>query len=343
MFDKALNVMFLDREVLRRRSYFYYMLDGKNELSGYFSSFDYADRVAKFEEMFAEYIGTDHAILTGSGGSSLELVLKCMGVSRSQNVILQAYTCNILKKIVDKFASPVFVDIDLDSYNADFDEIRKKIVKNSVVLSVNTYGNPVEVDELLDIADKRDSVVIEDCAHSLGSEYRGRKVGSFGKAAIFSLRKNLSVGVGGFVATNDNKLAEKIRSEQEKFARSRVMARDVFGLSALFLRSAFRNRTTRLSFLYNIYARSRQECNRMIPSLLGVAIAIEQLKGIDADIGKVRRNAQYLTKKLKNNENLVLPRVNKESFHIYTRYPVRFCPVCCSTDFQLDLPLKKRE
>jgi len=324
MIDGFLNILRLDSDVLRRRAYFYYMLDGKRELSGYFSSFNYADRVAKLEEMFAKYIGTDHAILTGSGGSSLELVLGGMGVRRSQKLILQAYTCNILKRIIEEYAVPVFVDVDLDSYNADLGEIRKKIVENSVILSVNTYGNPVQIDELLDIATERGSVVIEDCAHSLGSKYKGRKTGSFGEAAIFSLRKNLSVGVGGFVTTNNEKLAEKIRAEQAKFDRGRVMARDVFGVGALFMKCISKNRPSRLFFLYNLYARSRQECNKMIPSLLGVNIAIEQLKRLDSDIARVRKNAKWLTKKLRNNDNLILPSVSEDSFHIYTRYPIRF-------------------
>lgn len=321
MIKNILNVLRFNEDALRRKSYLYDMLDGKNELLGMLDSFDYDDKVATLEEMFAKYIGAEHAVLTGSGRNSLELVMDCIGIKSSTKVLLQAYTCSMLKDIIAEFATPQFVDTDLMSYNANISDIKDKI-RDSVILLIHSYGNPAQIEELSDFAEKNNSIIIEDCAHALGAEYKGKKVGSFGKASIFSLRKNLAVGSGGFIVTNDDKLAKKVLKKRDRFEKNRFMAHDVFGAGALITRSVFKENSRHLFMLYNLYFQNRHPHELL--TLLGVSIATEQLKRLDKFIEKTQENARYLTRKLKNNDNLILPEVKNDVRHVYTKYPIRF-------------------
>lgn len=322
MNENVSNVLRFNKDALRRKSYLYNMLNGKNELLGMLDSFDYEDKVAALEEMFAKYIGAEHAILTGSGSNSLELVLDCIGIKSNTKVLLQAYTCAMLKNIIAEFATPQFVDTDLNSYNANISDIKNKTIKESVILLVHSYGNPAPIDELSDFAQEKNSIIIEDCAHALGAEYKGKKVGSFGKASIFSLRKNLAVGSGGFIVTNDDTLAKKILIKREGFEKNRFRAHDIFAAGALVTRSVLKENPMHLSMLYNLYFHNRSP-HRLL-TLLGVSIATEQLKQLDNFIQKTEENAKYLTKKLKNIDNLILPEVKNDVRHVYTKYPIRF-------------------
>lgn len=333
MIGKIVNLARLDKDVLRRRAYFYYMLDGRSEFTGYsFNKHDYDEKVAAIEDMFAKYIGVKNAILTGSGGNSLELVLKCLSVKARKDVVFQAYTCNILKRMISKFAVPVPCDTDLLSYNADMDDLKKRLSKNSIFLSIHTYGNPMQMDDVLRLAEEKGAIVIEDCAHALGAEYRNRKVGSFGDAAIFSLRKNLAIGEGGFVATNDDLLAEKIRKERDTTARHRFMARDLFGAGALISRRVFHDRPNRMFAFYNMYTGGRKESNDVLFSMLGVDIATQQFKRLDDFIKKTQKNADYLSALLRHNDNIILPMAAKNSRHVFTRFAVRFKSFSGSVD-----------
>jgi len=182
------------------------------------------------EEEFKNYLGVKYAISFNSGRSALMAILNSLGLKQDDEVLSQAFTCNAaVNPIIWSGFKPVFVDVDEKTFNIDVEDLKKKIgLKSRVVIVQHTFGLPVDMDEILEICKSNNLILIEDCAHSLGAEYlpphqnfgsggKGRKVGTFGKAAFFSFSRDkiISSVYGGMAVTDDDKLAEKIKKYQE--------------------------------------------------------------------------------------------------------------------------------
>jgi dTDP-4-amino-4,6-dideoxygalactose transaminase len=174
------------------------------------------DDVRLFEEEFAKYIGTSEAISVGSGLDALEFALRAYGVGPGDEVITAANTfIATVLAIMSTGARPVLVDADRETYNIDPAAIEAAITsKTKAIMPVHLYGQPADMQPILEIAQKRGLVVIEDAAQAHGARYDGRRAGALGHAAGFSFypAKNLGAyGDGGMVVTNDSAAAEKIR------------------------------------------------------------------------------------------------------------------------------------
>jgi len=172
--------------------------------------------VTAFEHEMAAYCGTKYAVGVASGTDALHLALLACGIKPGDEVITTPFTFIATAESIAKCgAKPVFVDIDLRTYNIDPAQIEPKITtKTKAVLPVHLYGQPADMDPILELARKHNLKVIEDCAQSLGAEYKGKKVGSFGDAGCLSFfpSKNLGAcGDGGMVVTNDPHVAETVR------------------------------------------------------------------------------------------------------------------------------------
>lgn len=174
------------------------------------------------EEEFGRYLGVKHAVSFNSGRSSLMAILNSLGFQKGDEVLLQAFTCNAAANpIIWSGFKPVYVDCDENTFNMDAEDLRRKItLKSKAVMVQHTFGLPAEMDEILKICKEQNLILIEDCAHSLGAEYKGKKVGTFGQAAFFSFSRDkvISSVYGGMAVTNDDMLAEKIRGYQEKLS-----------------------------------------------------------------------------------------------------------------------------
>ncbi|MCH8986883.1 aminotransferase class I/II-fold pyridoxal phosphate-dependent enzyme [Patescibacteria group bacterium] len=135
-------------------------------------------------------------------------------------VLLQAFTCNAVPNPVQwSGLKPVYVDCNEDDYNIDVEDLKRKITPQSKVVVVqHTFGIPADMDRVMEICKQQNLILIEDCAHALGAEYKGKKVGTFGKAAFFSFSRDkvISSVYGGMVTTNDTALEEKVKAFQEK-------------------------------------------------------------------------------------------------------------------------------
>ncbi len=171
----------------------------------------------ELEEEVAAYHGVKHAVAVASGTDALHLALIAAGIKRGDEVITTPFTFIATAEAASYIgAVPVFVDIDPKSFNMDISKIEAAITKKTkAVLPVHLYGQPVEMDGLMQIAKKHGLKVIEDCAQSFGAEYRGKKTGTFGEFGCFSFfpSKNLGgYGDGGMVITDDTKLAERLLS-----------------------------------------------------------------------------------------------------------------------------------
>ena len=172
--------------------------------------------VAAFEEEFARYCGAAEAVGVNSGTSALHLALLAAGIGAGDEVITSPFTfVATAAAIVYTGARPVFVDIDPASFNIDVQRIERAITpRTRAILPVHLFGQPADMDAIMDIARRRGLLVIEDAAQSHGAEYKGRRVGGIGAMGCFSFYpgKNLGAcGEGGAVVTNDAAYARQIR------------------------------------------------------------------------------------------------------------------------------------
>ena len=172
--------------------------------------------VRDFEAAFADYCGVDHVVGVDSGYSALELILFGYDLGPGDEVITAANTfAATVFAIQNCGATPVLVDIDPATYNMDPKLVAAAITPaTKAIMPVHLYGHPVDMDPIMALAEKHNLLVIEDAAQAHGARYKGRRAGSLGHAAGFSFYpgKNLGAyGDGGAVATNDAKLAEKVR------------------------------------------------------------------------------------------------------------------------------------
>jgi perosamine synthetase len=178
--------------------------------------------IKSIEYKFKEYLKAKYAFSFNSGRSSLYAILKALNLEVGSEVLLQAFTCNaVANPILWLKLKPVYIDCDEDNFNIDINDLKKKITSKSKVLIVqHTFGLPTDMDEIMNFVQQNNLILIEDCAHSLGAEYKGKKVGTFGKAAFFSFSRDkvISSVYGGIALTNDGKLAQEIEKVYQNFS-----------------------------------------------------------------------------------------------------------------------------
>ncbi len=172
--------------------------------------------VKAFEEAFAVYCGTEQAVGVASGTAALHLSLLACSLGPGDEVITTPFTFFASGEAISQTgARPVFVDIDPLTYNIDPAQIEAAITpRTKAIMPVHLYGQPAEMDPILDVAHRHDLLVIEDAAQAHGAEYRGRRAGSGGDLACFSFypSKNLGCyGDGGMIVGSDPELLARVR------------------------------------------------------------------------------------------------------------------------------------
>ncbi|MDO8658603.1 MAG: aminotransferase class I/II-fold pyridoxal phosphate-dependent enzyme [Candidatus Levybacteria bacterium] len=169
--------------------------------------------VKKLEHWFCKYFNVSFAVSFASGRAAFLAILKSLTIGKGDEVIVQSFTCSVVPDaVIETGAIPIFVDIK-NSLTIDPFDLKKKITKNTkVIVLQHTFGIPSDIDEILKIAKKNNIAVIEDCAHTIGGTYNGKKLGSFGIASFFSLgrEKAFSSVFGGVAITNEKMLGKKI-------------------------------------------------------------------------------------------------------------------------------------
>jgi len=172
------------------------------------------EKIAKLEERFRGYLNVRFAYTFDSGRSSLYALLSCLGIGPGDEVLLQAYTCVVVPNAVLWCgARPRYVDIDGRTLNMDVADLERKITPRSRAIIVqHTFGQVAPMDEIIPLARRHGLVVIEDCAHALGSDIQGRRAGTLGDAAFFSFGRDkvISSVHGGVAVTDDPHLGEKL-------------------------------------------------------------------------------------------------------------------------------------
>jgi len=171
--------------------------------------------VAEFEERVAGYCGAKYAVAVSSGTAALHAACAVAGVAAGDEVITTPLTfAATANAVVYCGGRPVFADIKKDTLNIDADEIKRRLSpRTKAIISVDFAGHPADLDDIMAVAREKGLIVIEDAAHALGGEYRGRKTGSLADMTVFSFHpvKHITTGEGGMVLTDNKDFYEKLK------------------------------------------------------------------------------------------------------------------------------------
>lgn len=263
-------------------------------------------RVRQFEEDFAKYVGSKHSIAVSSCTAALHLSLLCLGIGKGDEVITTPFTFAATSNtIIHAGAKPVFVDIDPQTFNIDADKIEEKITKKTkAILPIHYGGQPADMDKILKIARKHRLKVIEDAAHAVGTEYKGKRIGSIGDLTCFSFHpiKNISTGDGGMVTTDNSEYAEMI-----------TLLR-LHGMS----KEAWKRHSAAGSWKYDISVAGFKYNMTDIQAALG----IHQLRKLDRFIAIREEYAQRYDKMLSSIPEVTVPFVAPDIRHARNLYTV---------------------
>lgn len=249
--------------------------------------------VKKFEQEFANYIGTKFAIAVNSATSGLQLSLASLGIYDGEVIttpFTYAATSNV---IVHQNAKPVFVDVDKTTYNIDPDKIEKAITKKTrAIMPIHYGGQCSEMEEISEIASKHNLFVIEDAAPAIGATHKQRKAGTFGIISAFSFfpDKNLTTGEGGMVVTSDPELADKCEELRKNGASSR-------------------------------YHHTSIGWNFKMPDP-NAALGLSQLKRIESVIATKNKIAKYYQVSLEKINGIQPPIVKEYNLHTFMLYSI---------------------
>jgi dTDP-4-amino-4,6-dideoxygalactose transaminase len=194
------------------------------------------ENVQALEKEFAQFCGAQYGVGVSDGTTALHIILRAMDIGPGDEVITVSHTfIATAEAIILAGARPVFVDIDPATYLMDVAQVKHKITpRTRAILPVHLYGQTVDMDPLLELASQHGLKVIENACQAHGAEYKGRRAGSLGDAAAFSFyfSKNLSAyGEGGFITTDDDELARKVRMIRDHGSERRYY-HDLIGLNA---------------------------------------------------------------------------------------------------------------
>ena len=186
--------------------------------SGYLSRYgsldnpDFKRKVATLEEMFAGIIGVKHCLAVNGGTSAIMASLAALGIQPGAEIIVPGYTyIATMSAVIAVGGVPVLAEID-ESLTLDPDDVRRKITdKTQGIIPVHMLGNPCDMDRIMDIAREHRLFALEDGCQALGAGYKGKRVGSFGDMAAFSLNvnKTITAGDGGLAVTDNKRLYER--------------------------------------------------------------------------------------------------------------------------------------
>ena len=260
--------------------------------------------VQEFERMLSDYVDTKYAVVFNSGTSALHAVLLACGIGKGDEVIVPSFTF-IATANAPLFvgAKPVFAEIEDRTYGLDPEDVERKVTpKTKAIMPVHYGGSPCLIKELKQIANKHNLLLIEDAAESLGASVDGKKVGSFGDAAIFSFcaPKVITTGEGGAVVTNSKGIYEALKLIR---SHGRAETSDYFSTSEYL---------EYVTLGYNF---------RM--SNITAALGIAQMEKIDKIIQMRREKAGYMTQRLSQIEDITLPNAPDNFLHLYQMYTIR--------------------
>lgn len=251
-------------------------------------------QVAKFESVFADYIGVEHAVAVNSGTAALHAALLAHGIGAGDEVITTSFSfIATANSILFTGAKPVFVDIEADTFNIDTDGILDKITpKTKALMPVHLYGHPAEMKAIMEIAYDHNLVIIEDACQAHGTSYGSKKVGSFGTGAFsFYPTKNMTTSEGGMITTDDKAVADRAWMIRSHGSKQRYL-HEMIG--------------------YNL---------RMTD--ISAAIGLVQLDKLDNFTSMRQENARILSDGLQDIDGITIPVIRDGCSHVFHQYTIR--------------------
>ncbi len=263
-------------------------------------------KVKRFEDEFKNYIGAPFAVPLSSATAGLHLTLMALKMREGDEIITTPMTfASTVSMIILAGATPVLADIEPGTLNIDVEKVREKIgPKTRAIIPVHFAGQSCDMDPLFSMAGEHNLALIEDAAHAAGTEYKGKKIGTFDTVSIFSFHpnKNITTGEGGMVCTRDENLAEEV-----SLLKFHGMSREAW---KRFASSGTPNYDIMMpGFKYNMMD-------------IQAAIGIHQLPRLDGFIDRRRDIAEFYNRSLADQEALALPEYapyqQRHAWHLYT-------------------------
>jgi dTDP-4-amino-4,6-dideoxygalactose transaminase len=303
--------------------------------------------LGRFEEEFARYHGVEHAVTASYGRMAFRYILRALELPPGSQILFPALTFWVIPEMARVLGfEPVFVDVDPVTFNLSAEKMERAITgKTRAVVPTHLYGQPCDMDAILAVARRHDLRVIEDCAHSIGARYHGKRTGTFGDAAFFSFQmlKGLNTQGGGMAITDDPVLAARIRafSDGEPWPSATEIARKfllgrmerlfispqgfTFSLFPLLYLGSFLGERDLTRFLWEKIrpldplpaSYSRRYSN--VQARLGICM----LENLDALNDRSRSNAARLTEGLRDIPSIRAPRSVPDAEPVYYQYCIR--------------------
>jgi len=316
--------------------------------------------VAELERAFARRFGHARAVSASYGRMAFFYILRALDLPPGGEVVFPALTFWVMPEMARVAGlTPVFADVDPDTFNVTPATLERAITSRTVaVVPTHLWGLPCDMDDIIDIAARRDIRVIEDCAHALGARYRDRPVGTFGDAAIFSLQtlKPLNAYGGGMAVTRDAVLGARVaaiaaaeppparRTVQDRLWKGRVMRigtrPPVFTWTLFPLMYA----CTRLHWSLDMYFWERIRPLEPMPadyrerlSNVQAAIALAGLSHLDDWTARTRRHAERMSAVLRSVPGVQVPTVPPDRTHAFYQY----CAYVPARDAVVDACLRR--
>ncbi len=272
-------------------------------------------KVDEFEEAFAARVGVAHAVSFTSGTAALHGAAFAAGLTGGDEAITAPMTFAATANcVLYQGATPVFADVCSDTLNIDPEQIARKVSSRTrALLPVAYAGHPADLDAIVKIAGDHGLVVIEDACHALGAKYRGLPTGSIADMTVFSFHpvKHITTGEGGMVTTNNAQFAETLRRFRNHGISSDARERQSAG--------EWHYEMVLLGFNYRL------------PDI-ACALGIEQLKKLDANLGRRREIAARYTRAFRELPGVIPPATRPDVDPAWHLYPIRLAPAKLAAD-----------
>src|SRR5258708_8050763 len=263
-------------------------------------------KVGEFEERFAAWVGSKHAVSFSSGTGALHATAFAAGLQSGDEAITTPLTfCATANCVLYQGATPVFADVTPDTLNLDPQEVTKKISpRTKAIIAVDYAGHSADLDALRELASQHALILIEDACHALGAEYRGRRVGGIADMTVFSFHrvKHLATGGGGMVATNEPNLAQTLRRFRNHGIRSEARQRQQSGQWAYEM--------VLLGFNYRL-------------TDIACALGVSQLEKLNANLLRRREIAVRYSEAFREIPVVIAPVVRSHASPAWHLYPIQ--------------------
>lgn len=263
-------------------------------------------KVAEFERAFADRVGSEYAVSFSSGTAALHGAASAANLGPGDEAITTPMTfCATANSVLYCGANPVFADISPDTMNVDPEKMARCITsKTKALIPVDYAGHPADLDAIMEIAEGKGLLVIEDACHALGAKYRGKRVGSISHMTVFSFHpvKHITTGEGGMVTTDDPELAGRLRLFRNHGIDSDARQRQAEGL--------WYYEMTELGYNYRL-------------TDIGSALGHSQLKKMDKNISRRREIASTYRAEFEDIPSVIPPTERLHVSSAWHLYPIR--------------------